>query len=57
MTTERASYTKAQREYVRGIVSNLSLQRLIDRHSTGQTINDYHNQPKIRRKKGRNKEI
>ena len=31
MTTERATFTKAEREYVKGIVRNLSLQRYTDR--------------------------
>ncbi|MGA7977455.1 MAG: hypothetical protein WB975_09480, partial [Nitrososphaeraceae archaeon] len=31
VTSERASFTKAEREYVKGVVHNLSLQRLTDR--------------------------
>jgi hypothetical protein len=31
VTTERTTFTKAEREYVKGVVRNLSLQRYTDR--------------------------
>ena len=31
VTSERATFTKAEREYVKGMVRNLSFQRLTDR--------------------------
>ena len=39
VTSKRATFTKSEREYVKGIVHNLSLQRLSDGESGYMTKN------------------